>query len=238
MEKITKLVRGKTLLDCTSLQDVGYLALETVQAHCQAEFDSAWQSVQDRRLRPVTEEEFFKEYVFCVYVSGFSAKVVANKLDAILRAYGLYTEANEFVSPMMSTHIPMFDAVRQVWANRTKFDAILRTMLLCREANSWEQFHHKYLAHKSPEQVGTLPFMGPALRHHLARNIGNTSCAKPDLHLTRLVEKHEIVDLSGLGLTAVQNLCHLIKRQCKPLEFYPLGKVDMLLFFAAATLRS
>ena len=85
----------------------------------------------------------------------------------------------------------------------------------------WEWLHHikDELNNDSDrlEYIGTLPFMGPITKYHLARNIG-LDVAKPDRHLTRLAGKY--------GFPGVQEMCRYISERTSE----RIGAVDVILW--------
>ena len=68
--------------------------------------------------------------------------------------------------------------------------------------------------------VATLPYMGPIIRYHLAKNLG-VDCAKPDRHLERI---------AGKGFEAVQAFCERLARESGDRT----ATVDLVLWRAAA----
>ena len=230
MEFVHKTIRIKPLDDCETLAELGQYALQVVYNHCLGEFNRSWQTVEDYSRRDVTEEEFLKNYLWAISVSGFSARVVTVKFDSLWQAYGLADGLGNFVPRNGQTFSK--EAVFEVWKNHAKFKAMSDT---CAHINSlgWEDFHNYYLKFKSPVALQRLPYMGPALSQHVARNIGNVDCVKPDKHVVRLSKKfacgqqgHSVVDF-------VQD----VKKATSELKDWPNGKVDMLIWYAASLIR-
>ncbi len=71
--------------------------------------------------------------------------------------------------------------------------------------------------------IGTLPYMGPALRHHLARNLG-IDTVKPDRHLLRLADR--------FGFETPLALCQAIQKDLELPGMKPerLGTIDVVLW--------
>ena len=93
-------------------------------------------------------------------------------------------------------------AIDQVWSAReTLFDGY-------RAANGKLEF------------LGSLPWIGPITKHHLAKNLGDDT-AKPDVHLTRLAKRDR---------TSVLELCRRLAR----LSGYRVATVDTILWRACA----
>jgi hypothetical protein len=68
--------------------------------------------------------------------------------------------------------------------------------------------------------IGTLPYMGPALRFQLAKNLGITSVCKPDVHLKRLAARYDMEP---------QALCEKLADETG----HTVAYVDTILWFAA-----
>lgn len=233
MEAIHKKVRGKKLIECPDLKSMVDHAWDVVQTHCKVEFDDSWQSIASLQTGPITEEIFFKNYLWCVYVSGFSAKVVTAKFDGLLMAHNLVNAHGIFV-PSEKADPPSKEKVFMLWKNHAKFNAIFNTRLQVRDG--WVPFRQKFLDGRDPLSIERLPFMGPALSRHLARNLGGTHVVKPDVHLVRLAQK--FVPNESSAVESVERLCHAATESLDQLKGWPLGKVDLLLWYASATLRS
>lgn len=169
-----------------------------------------------RTLRPehVGPEEFFSEYVWCVYVSGFNSKVVDKKIGALLAAFGSW---RCHIDDVWEPHI--WSMVGRIVANRRKFDAVVKTKTLMQKMG-WERFRAIFLT--STDHIGDLPFMGPVMRHHLARNIG-LDTVKPDRHLVRLA--------SHFGFGDPAEMCGFLAESSRE----RIGVVDVALFYAAST---
>lgn len=149
-----------------------------------------------RRLtvNDLSPERFWSEYCWTVFASGFNAKVLTKKFDALMNAIGPWhwTHGENFVAPR----------ILKVFGNHNKCTAIIscRKILL---TLGWEQFKATYCS--SAEDLGQLPYIGKITRYHIARNIG-IDAIKPDLHLMRLANHFDSSDpesmctfLSGLS---------------------------------------
>jgi hypothetical protein len=163
----------------------------------------------------VTPSDFWKEYLWCCSVSGFNSKILAVKFTSLLKAYGEH--------PWL-TGLAKWEDVEIVLANKAKFAACNRTIGLMLEywkcgVGWWKCFKNDYL--KDVEAIGKLPFMGPTMRYHLARNIG-LDTVKPDLHLWRLA-KHYKFD-------SPIKMCEYIQSR----RTERLGVIDLILFYGAS----
>ena len=135
-------------------------------------------------LAPVQSEwRFCLEYIWVVVNSGMKEQVARKIYDRILKAL-----ENGEMPPTVFGHAAKAMAMCTVMANLT-------------------DIFHKYRSLKSdPERIEflqTLPWIGPITKYHLAKNLGITTIAKPDRHLTRIAKR--------VGLTA-QKLCEEISR--------------------------
>lgn len=191
-----------------------------VKEHRADELMKTWASISS--IRPVTEHRFLREYTWAVYVSGFSAKVVSKLIDRLLQAHNIedahgnsicITTANLLTPEMIKAR------VHPINKNRAKANAVqaIRAKI---HTLGWACFSGLYIRNgPDPQILQQLVFMGPALSRHLARNLGNLSVAKPDIHLVRLAVRHD--------LPTVEGLC----KACAPDE--SVGFVDLVLWLAA-----
>lgn len=233
MEWIRVKVKGKRLVECESLEEMASLAMKVVQDNCSREFYDSWESIAYASVNIITEEAFFRNYLWCVYVSGFSAKAVTANYDKLLVAHNLVDGHGRFV-PSEIASPPDKEQVFKIWRNHTKFNAIFKTRAEAREG--WQPFRKRYLEDRDPKAIQNIAFMGPALSRHLARNLGGVQIVKPDVHMLRLAEK--FVHVSDSGSDKVELLCKRVSEVHPGMKDWPLGKVDLLLWYASATLRS
>ena len=167
-------------------------------------------------------ETFFTEYIWCVYTSGFNAKVVSKMFPKLMNAYA---PLNDWLIEPNQRH-PDFDVISQkalaICKNKRKVGAILQTSdILHGEMDKWSEYRDAHL--DTPEKLQELPFVGPITCYHLARNIGLLQYIKPDLHLVRMA-KH-------WGYDHPVELCDELSKQ------YGLqpGIVDLILWLGAST---
>ena len=188
-----------------------------VQAHRQEEFDKVLANFP-KPAGNVSEAQFTKEFVWCVLVSGFKANRVAAVFPQVLRSHQIEDREGNFLTAtgnlLEDRQLPQ---VYAVWANQLKAKAIRRLREMIAELG-WEQFRLKYLEAADPLKIAKLPFMGPALRNHLARNLGNLQVVKPDVHLNRLAYRY--------GYKDAQEMCEKVS------NFAP-GLNDLVLWFAS-----
>ncbi|KAJ5070457.1 hypothetical protein M0811_10929 [Anaeramoeba ignava] len=119
-------------------------------------------------------DEFFKEYIYVVVASGFRGKTAAELLPKLEKCQGNKKK--------MLKH----------FKNKRKCEAISTVFQL---KNDWENLRSSLTTVDSLKQF---PLIGDVVKHHLARNIGLVTCAKPDLHLTRLAKKLKFKDVKSM----------------------------------------
>jgi len=146
-------------------------------------------------LADLTPEKFWNEYIWCVYTSGFNARVISRKFLGLLEAYGEWNDFDRNDEEVWSD-------VSGLIANENKFAAVWRTRTLIEDLGI-DIFFLRYL--QRIDDLVKLPFIGKITKYHLARNLG-FDCVKPDLHLVRLAERFGFGDpeamcayLSGLS---------------------------------------
>lgn len=214
MSKLTRLNRP-SLLSFSTPKELWAFALNYVVAHRLQDLNAAWRPIRCRNVSGlVSESDFLKEYTWVVYVSGFSARVVSSFFDKLLIAHGLFRNGQ----------VCRWDdqdhsgAVFSINKNRAKYRAVQHTWRLL-ATMGWGAFSDKFIRKPDPGVLRELKGIGPALSFHLARNLGNIQCVKPDVHLNRLA--------SHFGLASAEELC----RSVNPAE--PAGFTDLVLWMAA-----
>lgn len=222
MELIKGKIKGtRSLVSFKSLAEMFDYALEHVNKHRSAEFKTTLENYRKAEKTEIDEERFTKEYVWACYVSGWSARVVTSLFDKLLAAHKIVDSSGNFVPASPSSVCDDIEEVLNVFANERKATAVMtvRSMI---SIGSWKQFSETYLKKPvDPEVLSDLPFMGPAMSCHLARNLGNLDLIKPDIHLTRLAEFYN--EDSPL------EMCTKIAKK----RNMQLGQVDLILWMAA-----
>lgn len=167
---------------------------------------------------------FFREYVWCVYTSGFNAKVVSKFYDHVMVAYsGLQAFACNDTSVTPNTALITVEALKYC-NNKRKVLSIIKMAEMLRagcEEYGWNDYKELFLS--SPEKLAKLPFVGKITCFHLARNIGLLNHVKPDLHLVRLAD--------NWGFPSPDALCKDIAKH----YMLPLGIIDLILWYSAST---
>lgn len=173
------------------------------------------------KLEDVTPDFFFREYVWVVHATGFSAKAVGKFMPRLMEAYGPWESLGAE---------PPEKAIARVSAvcnNPQKIRSVCSTAALMRNATTaygWETFRKNRLSRA--EMLSDLPYIGKVTRYHLGRNIGLLDCVKPDLHLVRLAQHW--------GFESCDAMCQSMRRLVLP-EIMPLGIVDLVLWYACST---
>lgn len=162
---------------------------------------------------------FFREYIWVVHATGFSAKAVGKFMPRLVTAYGSYEELAERTVQQAE------ERVKPVCNNPQKIKAIHTASVLVRDGvrkHGWEKYRKDQLS--SPALLAKLPYVGPITSFHLGRNIGLLDCVKPDLHLVRLAELWDFPDCIAM-----------CKEMQKGAPELPLGIVDLVVWYAAST---
>ena len=106
-------------------------------------------------------DKFFYEYVYVVLASGFRAKIAARLAPILVSCEGDIEKMQKHFKNQRK-----LSSIAAVWADRER----------------WEELRASF---KTVDDLVNLPYIGEITKFHLARNIGLTSCAKPDVHLCR-----------------------------------------------------
>jgi hypothetical protein len=106
-------------------------------------------------------DSFFYEFVYVVLASGFRGRIAARLTPELVACRGDMARMTAIFKNQRK-----LSAIAQIWGQR----------------GQWKQLRDSFT---SVDALTTLPIIGEITKFHLARNIGLTSCAKPDLHLCR-----------------------------------------------------
>lgn len=157
----------------------GWIDLDEVylkaSSYCSSTYTKQLAYYRSLSFSKITPSIFWSEYVWCVYTSGFNAKVVSKKFDDLMSAYGPWDTS-------FFTYGELWSRVSPVLSNRKKFESILTCRQLLKELG-WENFVETFL--EDVDTIKELPFIGNITKYHLGRNLG-LDCVKPDIHLERL----------------------------------------------------
>jgi len=210
----------RSLASFESAAEMFQYATLYVQAHRQHELDDIWQTILIASQTDITEHLFLKEYLWCVYVSGFSAQTIAKKYKALLCAHFIEDENQQPVKIEPSNVLDEagLRGVYEIFRNKSKARAVQKTRKLILTC-SWQPFYEEWIKPREPEKLMMLPNIGPALSCHLARNLGNLNVVKPDVHLVRLAKKYDFESVADM---------------CKHLSpTHPPGYTDLILWIAS-----
>lgn len=208
----------KSLQDHHKYLPVHHLGLHTYYVQAKAFTLEFYKDTYDRilntKLSEVSKERFFREYVWSVHTSGFSAKAVSSFWERLIEAYGRLNEMGDLGSVM--------SRVSPVVNNPAKIKAVHKTATELMQAEhqfGWETYRDNNI--KTPGDLTRFGFIGPITKFHLARNIGMTDFVKPDLHLERMAKYW--------GYESCLEMC----KDCP--DDAPLGLRDFVLWMAAST---
>jgi hypothetical protein len=181
------------------------------------------------KLEHIDPDFFFRELIWVVHATGFSAKAVGNFMPKLSRSYGFWNNLG------VESFNKMFARVKLVCNNPAKAKAVYDTAVLMvqeivpddRDEVKWAAFKQKYLS--TPEKLRKLPYIGKITCYHLGRNIGLLDCVKPDLHLVRMAEHWGYADCT--------KMCQAFQEHLEQTsgEKLPLGIIDYVLWIGAST---
>ena len=201
-----------------SLHDDPKKYFEKSLEFAKAFYSQEMEAIASTKFDQVTPEYFFREYMWVVHATGFSAKAVGKFMPRLAAAYGDFRDlASE----------PLDVAAKRVCAvcnNPQKIRAIHQmARIMCKEISSqgWSSYKSKSLC--TADKLVNLPYIGKVTCFHLARNIGLLDSVKPDLHLIRMAEHWGFKD------------CVSMCKEMKGSSDIPLGIVDLVLWYAAST---
>lgn len=173
--------------------------------------------IQSTKFEKVDEDFFFKEYIWVVYASGFSAKVVSKMHPRLVDAFGYFDQLAQ------KEFDEIFEKVKPICRNKQKAKSVYNMAVWMSselEKLLWVELKDQKL--NSPEKLMKLPYIGKITCYHLARNIGLLEFVKPDLHLVRMAEHW--------GYEDCIKLCEAVRP-----KNMSLGVVDLILWYAAST---
>jgi hypothetical protein len=226
----------RSLASFSDAKEMFSFARDYVMANRRDDYEKSLWSIRTAASTPLTEHRFMREYVWCVHVAGMKAVMISKIYDALLQAHGIENERGEYI-PITSDNLFIDkDKVYSIWNHKPKCEAVQKTrtclFLVPACGNKFAKFCELYVHDvsyengyvnptfglPSPEKLRKLPFMGPALSCQLARNLGNPSIVKPDVHMNRLATVYGYSDASAM---------------CNALSDAPAGETDLLIWVAA-----
>lgn len=166
-------------VECMELLDAFGKAEEYVREHHPEEVE--WSLAMVRKDPTDTKPtEFIREYVWSIYTSGFSAKIVRDKWPELEAAY-MGFDRHKIVEYAWKVR----ENALKIINNRAKTDKILEGISFIHTFTPLEWFKFMLKVEKDVKELRVLRGIGPTLIHHLARNIG-INTVKPDVHLSRM----------------------------------------------------
>ena len=187
-------------------------AFELAEKYATIYHTDTLQKYRSRKFSDLTERMFWEEYLWCVYASGFNAKVLTTLFPKLLTALN-----QTMNSPLLDT-----EYLLQVFRNDCKARAVVKCITL-RNLLTWDKFVANYLTWT--DDMSKLPHIGSTTKYHLARNLGH-DCVKPDLHLKRLAEFYQ----QGTPREMCEGLAKLANER--------IGVVDFILWSYCAAFGS
>jgi hypothetical protein len=159
-----------------------------------AQDDIAW---AENTKPPQSAEEFATEAIFVICNSGMKHTIARTIYEKCMAAIN----AGQSCGTVFG-HLGKSRAMDEIWAKRS------------------ELFNEYMAAGDKIAFCQSLPWIGGITCYHLAKNFG-AQVAKPDVHLTRLAERHA---------TSAQDLCERIAEA----SGYSVNTVDLVLWRACA----
>lgn len=197
-------------------------AILHVNTYRHDEYRRCWANIEKASKSNIDPHWFLREFLWCVYVSGFSAKTISKKYISLLIAHGIEDVVGQYV-PMTTADSgkDRLADVFKIFKNQRKAESVqsVRNSIF---TDGWDAFHAKYVSPRSPTMLEELPGIGPALSCHLARNLGNKDVCKPDVHLKRVAAHY--------GFESVEALCKGVSSHS------PVGHTDLILWMASIDL--
>lgn len=201
---------------------------QTALKFVQENYSDELERISSVNFDTVDDDFFFREYVWVVHATGFSAKAVGKFMPELLKAYGWWDKLAE------DSFEDMMGRVKPVCNNPQKAKAIYDTAKRMFQAMFptsgkgmlWDDWKNDNLS--SPELLTKLPYIGKITCFHLARNIGLLEFVKPDLHLVRMA-KH-------WGFGNCVEMCETLQKHHAGNggKKLPLGVIDLILWYSAS----
>lgn len=145
---------------------------------------------------PATANEFATETIYVICNSGMKWDIARKIYDRVIAALAMGCSAHEEFG-----HKGKADAIDRIWTDNISL------------------FQQYLAAQDKVEFLGSLPWIGPITKYHLARNFG-LDVVKPDRHIQRLADHY--------GKTP-HDLCADIAKETGE----RIGTVDVVLWRAA-----
>jgi len=165
-----------------SLLETFRLAEAFVTDHYPQDLEWSRGAIQ-KNIDEITEDDFFAEYAFAVYVSGFRASVVQKHWPNIRDAYAQFT-----VNYVVALPEEVYSEAIKIIANERKVRSIIKGAKLIAD-KGWPKIREE--VKKDLDALKQLPYIGDVLKYQVARNLG-FDVIKPDVHLIRMAEHYQL----------------------------------------------
>jgi len=179
--------------------------------------------IMSTKFETLQPTDFFREYMWCVYTSGFNAKVVSRMFPILQDIYRPLDDVFANFKVNIDS-VAMAHHALAICNNKRKVKSIIDMAFKGGQEikkSSWSIYRDTKLS--SPDKLKELPFIGPITCYHLARNIGLLYYVKPDLHLNRMAINWKF--------EGPVELCRSIQKEFN----LPLGIIDLVLWYSAST---
>ena len=153
-----------------------------VKEHYPQDLEWSLSSIE-KHIDEITEDDFFAEYAFAVYVSGFRASVVQKHWPSIRDAYSRFT-----VNFVVAHPEKVYAEAMKIIANERKVRSIIKGAQLIAE-KGWPTIREE--VKWNIDALKQLPYIGDVLKYQVARNLG-FDVIKPDVHLIRMAEHYQL----------------------------------------------
>lgn len=140
------------------------------------------QSLSRDTFRRMSCKNFLKHYVGVVYVSGFKASTIEQKLSALKKAFHNFDLKKIYKMKSIAPILSVFN-------NKRKANSVLEGVKYIKKVgycNSKKRI--LALGEKGPDALDELPGIGPINKNQLARDIGIADVPKNDVWIKRLTK--------------------------------------------------
>lgn len=140
---------------------------------------SEW--ILNRGIDNINISEFYLEYVYAVFVSGFRVSVIQKLWPALHPIYN---------RPIAVYHNPegTFEKAYKIFGNKRKIKATIDGAKMLVE-KGWPKFREEIK--QDIDALKQLPYIGDVLKYQMARSVG-INCIKPDVHLKRMANHFDM----------------------------------------------
>jgi len=140
-------IEKKSLASFNTVAEMFQFAKDHVCRHRNKEYLRSMSSMLTAQNNPLNEHWFLHEYLWVVYVSGFSAERISSKYNDLLRAHNIEASLGDYI-PISKENLlnkTQLAPVFEIFKNRKKAEAIQETRKL---------IFYKSLEQKTPSPCG------------------------------------------------------------------------------------